>query len=525
MDGLTPWEIASLKVAHHRRDEGHKGYLDRRDFDAMCDECHLGLTHEESDALFAHMDLDCDGRISFQELLNYLTAISFGGGGSGGDNVQNIFRDGSSSSSNSNAGSSDSLGGSRTTSAPPKLLVSSSPSSFSASGGEFYGARRPTDPHPLTAAAAASPFSPEERALLLQSAADMIRLSYASDMSAVLAGGILGLLPLLKSKFFVVVGTLFYDPIRLFRDNIVDYTGSLGNDNASQKATATAYGFLKDRSVPWTTRLRMTFLLCRGLMGVVGWVVFAATLDCTGGVVMFVTYARARQKLLSATASARRRRGEAEGCGSGGDDGVPPLIARLRDFVVSRRYLLEATAGLVGGAAGGFVERPLRYVAHHRILNPSRLVSAGAPRAVAEAFSGCTWAVYRQGISHAIFFAAFSFSHDSLRSLLYRRLQRQRTSWSDACITAVSGCCAGGSYRLVSLPLLNVYNATGGAARPWAASASASVGPRSVEFMSQHATFRGAVRAAYAGLGYSMLWIMPITGAAFLVYERLLVTL
>eukprot|EP00744_Colponema_vietnamica_P015583 GILI01021850.1.p1 GENE.GILI01021850.1~~GILI01021850.1.p1 ORF type:complete len:456 (+),score=53.93 GILI01021850.1:99-1466(+) len=455
MDGLTPWEIASLKVAYHRIDEDHKGYLDRQNFNTICDDCNLNLSKRQEDVLFMRIDHDDDGRIQFQDLLNYLSAVTFEG----------------KASSSVAAASTPELA------STPSIQLSRATKALA------------TVSHALTSSTALSDPTDADVALFTRSAA-RIRQSYASDISAIFAGGILGLLPLLKTKFFVVAGTLFYDPIRLFRDNIVDYTGSLENNNKAAQRTINSYQFIRNPKVAWTTKVRMSLMLCSGLLGVLGWVVFAATLDCLGGVVMFLTYSRARHRIAN-------------------NDDAAAMFA-------GRRYLMEACAGFIGGAAGGFVERPLRYVAHHRILSPVKLLE---PVTVSNAFKGCTWAVYRQAVCHAVFFSAFSYSHDMHRWLWYRYMDAERTSWRDACITAASGCMAGGSYRLISLPMLNIYHETGGASRPW------SFQPRTAQFLKKHTTAKSAFKAAYSGLGYSMAWIMPITGAAFLVYERLIVNL
>lgn len=456
MEGLTPWEIASLKVVYHRIDEEHKGYLDRQDFNTICDDCDLNLSTRQADVLFRRIDHDDDGRIQFQDLLNYLSAVSFGGSGSS----------------------------SVAASSTPQLAANPT-----ADVDEAAIARSAVVSKSLTSSSALTNPTDADIALFKRTAA-RIRKSYASDVSAIFAGGILGLIPLIKTKFFVVAGTLFYDPIRLFRDNIVDYTSSLENNNKAAQRTISSYQFIRNPKVPWSTKLKMSFVLFRGVLGVAGWVIFAATLDCLGGVIMFLTYARARHRIAY-------------------NDEAAVLLE-------GNRYALEACAGCIGGAAGGLVERPLRYVAHHRILSPAKLIE---PMAVTNAFKGVTWAVYRQAISHSVFFATFAYSHDTHRWLWYRYLDAERTSWRDACITAVSGCTAGGCYRLVSLPMLNIYHATGGPQRDW------SVTPRTLQFLATQPSLRTAVAKAYNGLGYSMLWIMPITGAAFLVYERLLVHL
>ena len=315
------------------------------------------------------------------------------------------------------------------------------------------------------------------------------------DMAAVLAGGIMGILPFLKGKLVVFLGTMFSDPMRLFRDTFVDYHSSLSA--AAAKTTPSAHN--TEMGLVEAFRGVAKVNLLKAVM----WLLYAATLDAMAGVTMFITYGKVRRMLARDERSAH--------------------------LLADHPYLLEGISGLVGGAAGGVVERPLRCMANHHVLNPLRLITSPLRHT---AFHGLCWSVTRHSITYSCFFAGFKYFFDTFRYNLYRRYECPQTSWSDAMVTVGAGCAAGGAYRIVSHPMMRVYlDGRGQLLQSQDAS-------RAVSSMYSPITARGAfrafatrhhfqpapmIRAACTGLGQSLAWSMPVTGVAFLAYERMLV--
>lgn len=390
---LSPWEIATLKVAYHGLDMHHKGYLDGEDFDRLCAGSLLHLTPQESQLLFAAADRDGNGKLSFGE---FIEALQTEGG----------------------------------------------------THQAAFGALR-------------------------------VGLSDSElDMAAICAGGVMGLLPFFKAKLMVALGALFSDPMRMFRGSFVDVAFPFPAE-AAGISQATEVGTL------WRGIARLSVL--RAVL----WAMYAVVLDAAAGVTMFLTYAKARRYLARNESCARTLAGHP--------------------------YLLEGLSGMLGGAAGGAVERPLCYMADKHVLNPFRLWALRGA-----AFHGTCWSVVRHSVSHACFFAGFRFSSDTLRSLAYRHFRLDQTSWSDAMVTVGAGCAAGGAYRLVSHPMNRVYSQGGALAGRPATSAREAIH----SFAGFHNyNSLSMMRSGYKGLGQSLLWTMPVSGVAFLAYERMLVNI
>ena len=149
--------------------------------------------------------------------------------------------------------------------------------------------------------------------------------------------------------------------------------------------------------------------------------------------------------------------------------------------------------------------------------------------ALHSAFRGTSFAVLRNAVGHAAFFTAFSGS----RAVLYRTcfgphgryFQWERTSLRDSLVTATGGCVAGGAYRTVAMPMANLYayrrahrfqrhyghvGLNGGLSESW------------VKGLIQRGGVAGACRTAFHGYPEAMLYTMPVTGVAFLLYEMVL---
>ncbi len=386
MDGLTPWELSTLKVLYHRCDRGSKGFLNADDVKAMCAGLGVRLTDERAQALFDEMDVDHDGRVSFSELMSHLAADE--------GNVHDM----------------------------------------------------------------------QLRAAML-------------DRAALAATG--AALPLLlKGKAMIVLGTLFYDPVRLFRGFYVDLVHPLrslraaGADVAHRDLSGVVEGIR--RGMRAGKALRSTAL-----------VVGAVLVDCFVGALVFLLYTKVRAVLQR---WAQRR--VAAASASPPSPGVAPQRRRLR---MPEVCALEAAAGATAGAFAG-VAAPLarRFVARELFTQPQ-------PHFLLRGFQR----VRREAAAHAAFFTGFFFFRHVITDVTYHSLGFKSNTVTDAVVTTLAGCAAGGAWKCVAEPLRNrdEFVVQNGARAWWTLPWRRKLGIRC------------------AGLRSSLLQTMPITGVAFLVYE------
>lgn len=143
----------------------------------------------------------------------------------------------------------------------------------------------------------------------------------SADAASLTAGAALGILPFVKHQLFVILGTLFYDPIRLFRDSFVDYSATLRhrlhvreqrNSNTAaasggvqSSASSSGYTACTRRmnvsssscATPDASLLHVARAHARGshIGKTFGWLTYTISLDCVVGAAMFLSYSRARR--------------------------------------------------------------------------------------------------------------------------------------------------------------------------------------------------------------------------------------
>lgn len=443
MEGLSPWELATLKVVYHRSDRGRKGFLSADDLKQLCKDLGVLLTEAESQNLFNDIDVDKDGRISFSELMSHLT---------------------------NNAGHVTDM---------------------------------------------------------------QLRAAMLNQTALVATGAAIPLI--LKGKTMIVLGTLFYDPVRLFRDFYVDYFHALkskrmaGEKIAKEDIKSLMQGVKNGFKAG--LKIRTTAL-----------VILAIGVDCAVGALVFLIYAKVRaqfqrvaqekflrmqqqqqqqttssskkennidsEPLLSFPASAtsiaddhqhvhelitstnkfheeneRIAAGEAEG------KSLTKVRTRLNRAEVT---ILEASSGAVAGACAGLLTPIAKRLLSRDLFWPDAGVA------------GRTFLRVRHGMaSHAAFFSGFYFFRQFFSDIAYRYMKFSSTTFSDAIVTTAAGCFAGGCWKLASDPLKNRDD--------WVSQHSAA------EWRKLKFATRIGIRTK--GLGRQLAQTMPVTGVAFLIYE------
>lgn len=319
-----------------------------------------------------------------------------------------------------------------------------------------------------------------------------------SNNAALAAGAAMGLLPFLKGKLAVGLGTLFYDPIRLYRDCYVEYCTAVRSQIVKLKHDVTLEPKLQgmtaaelNHSLGFMDAMRVHARAGGSILCTTTLVVYVFALDCFLGVLLFTSYSKYRRFIV--------------------DQGEPVSLNRDSSIEMKFRWFcygmnlrqeklkIEVVAGFMAGATMGVLQSPVRYTASHPLWwFPTRWDLFSKHLFFEHSISN----VFRQGFSHAAFFGTFSQVQHSIRYFMGRR-GIDRTSMNDALIVSLAGCAAGGAYRLVSLP-----------------------SGRFLEYRSKHGlgafvrlSQREKFRALTHGLGTSLAFTMPVTGLAFLGYE------
>ena len=331
-----------------------------------------------------------------------------------------------------------------------------------------------------------------------------------TDKAAVCAGAAMGLLPMLKGKLVVLMGTMFYDPIRLFRDTYVDYTTSIRAALHQKHAVSEHVA----ENLSFFDVLKHHARKSKRMGSTTAWFMFSLVLDTTAGAAVFLSYSRVRMVLANATFGANNPPAVSSGV-TDARESLAILSSKEAAAAARRRrgYMLEFASGYAAGIVGGLLERPCKYLARQHTVNLLRLVSDRH-----RAFQGTFFAVTKQSVSHAVFFSAFAWAN---RNAHYHAFQKpnhwvaHHTSFCEALATSAAGCAAGAAFRLVTVPMQNIY--------------TRCFKPRTkVEnfgVLCRRANVGELRRVAFSGLASSLIFTMPITGFAFLAYEMALVNL
>lgn len=450
MEGLSPWELATLKVVYHRSDQGRKGFLNVDDIVQLCKNLGVNITEEESSNLFKEMDDNNDGRISFSELMTKICTDNEG-------RVQDM----------------------------------------------------------------------------------QLRAAMLNQTALVATGAAIPLI--LKGKTMIVLGTLFYDPVRLFRDFYVDYAQGLkarvksggGKSVVKEDVQSLMDGIKKGFKAG--SKIRTAAL-----------VVLAISVDCAVGALVFLVYAKVRSQLQRTAQekfvqmqkqedeelkrkwrssqnhhhqhqiasdnetdpdndiiifehnpidhidhNALKKSTELVAASSSLSSQAEPKAVRKR-MNRAEICLLEATSGAVAGAFAGLLTPLAKRVVDRDLFWPD----AG--------IAGRTYLRIRHGMSaHAAFFSGFYFFRSYFAEVAYKKLKFQSTSFHDAIVTTAAGCCAGGCWKVASDPLKNRDD--------W-------VAKNSIE-MWRKLSFNARLSIRTQGLGKALAQTMPVTGVAFLFYE------
>lgn len=473
MEGLSPWELATLKVVYHRSDRGRKGFLNADDIKQLCKDLGVQLSEQESQQLFSEMDVDNDGRISFSELMSHLA---------------------------NNAGHVTDM---------------------------------------------------------------QLRAAMLNQTALVATGAAIPLI--LKGKAMIVLGTLFYDPVRLFRDFYVDYFHALksrrmaGEKIAKEDIKSLFEGIRKGFGAG--LRVRTTAL-----------VVLAICVDCAVGALVFLIYAQTRSQfqriaqekflkmqneeekranslrdhhpprknddeaaarisflnklptdhiehpatlLISAcylqenslnqtieeeekqahqhqlAQQQQQQQQQEEGKSPAKNDTLPATTFRKR-LNRTEVCILEASSGAVAGACAGLLTPVAKRLLSRDLYWPDAGVG------------GRTLLRIRHGMaSHAAFFSGFYFFRSYFAEIAYKRMRFQSTTFADAIVTTLAGCFAGGCWKVASEPLKNRDE--------WVRTHSWE------KWNKMPFATRIAIRTK--GLGWQLAQTMPVTGVAFLIYE------
>jgi hypothetical protein len=271
-----------------------------------------------------------------------------------------------------------------------------------------------------------------------------------ADAASLTAGAALGIIPFVKGKLFVVLGTLFYDPIRLFRDSFVDYSATLRHRLHMRKqrrgggSAAVGHDHPHQHHRPQSL---ISVLKAHASGSHVGktafWLTYTISLDCIVGAAMFLSYSRARRWCVEKSeATQHRNRLQRENalqllrtevlppeleCSTVTDLlrhelGTEAHRQQWRDHPILSCYRvveiipglamsghplrLEAVAGGVGGAVSGFLQGPCHYLAtfgnahignsiHHTSVDDAAATMATQSAMAREARKGRQWVYHR----------------------------------------------------------------------------------------------------------------------------------
>lgn len=294
------------------------------------------------------------------------------------------------------------------------------------------------------------------------------------NLAAVTAGAALGIMQVVKGKLFVLLGTLFYDPIRLFRDSFVDYAATLRHKtNVAAASSGSAQQVAPSLLAALRSHAKATHIGSS-----LFWLTYTIALDCAVGVSMFVTYAQSRSWLMGSAQRFQNHQrhpsqpqalspspasNNAITTTSPSDETIEATTMfkvwsssmwhrfdHAAGGCVSRHPLwLEGISGGLGGGVSGILQGPCRYFAtfgnlklcyaapqqpHYEApgedgisstatrsksgsnqpLNDGRGAARSRIRQARQelhtAFRGTSGAMFRNSLGHAAFFAAFSGS-------------------------------------------------------------------------------------------------------------------
>lgn len=311
---------------------------------------------------------------------------------------------------------------------------------------------------------------------------------------AIYAGAALGLLPLAKAVVAVVVGVVFADPMRMFRSPTIRTSDAVKSQalDATRKAAEAARKAAPACPIAAEEARRAAMQhhvslrdACAtiGAWRLGGWLALAALVNGVLGVALFVAYAETRAAILASR---------------------PPRPNHRRDepTPMAETIAIEAVSGAVGGVATATLEAPVLAAAK------TNFKWDGALGACREQLRAWPARATIAAVSHAAFFVFFNLGCASAHRIsAYLPPPESRdgaTAERTTLVWATGGCFAGVAYRCVAVPLVNVKNHRKGV-RGWFA-------------LPAHK----AIGAATRGLGSSLAFTVPVTVAAFLVYEAAL---
>lgn len=353
-----------------------------------------------------------------------------------------------------------------------------------------------------------------------------LRAAMLNETALVATGAAIPLI--LKGKGMIFLGTLFYDPVRLFRDFYVDYFHALKSKRMAGEKIAKED--IKDLFTGMKRGFKAGFKIRTTAL-----VVLAICVDCAVGACVFLVYAkvraelqkRAQQKFLQMQndedelqkkkkqqeeQQMMKKEEEAEEveiklispCLDSAASAAATEISKEESDepdekkIIRKRlnfrevFFLEATSGAAAGAFAGLLTPLAKRLLSRDLLWPDSSVGTR------------TWLRVRHGMaSHAAFFSGFFFFRNMLSRLAFKKLKFESNTFSDAIITTISGCCAGGCWKVASEPLKNRDE--------WVLKNSVEAWRKLPPAM------RFQIRTK--GLGWALAQTMPVTGVAFLIYE------